>query len=60
MWLQEEEYSEFVIGLHWIFLRNKGLCKGLSKKGVCSSVFFWAIYRSKAIQKEISEIDSQF
>jgi hypothetical protein len=26
-WLQEEEYSEFVMGLHWISLCSKGLCK---------------------------------
>jgi hypothetical protein len=29
-------------------------------KSVPSSIFFWAIYRSKAIQREILEIDSQF
>jgi hypothetical protein len=35
------------------------IVKGLNGK-VLSSVFFWAIYRSKAIQREISKIDSQF
>jgi hypothetical protein len=41
MWLQEEEYNEFVKGLHWISLRDKGLSKfkvstKVSSKKVCS------------------------
>jgi hypothetical protein len=40
MWLQEEEYNEFVKGLHWISLCGKGLSKlkvstKVSIKGVC-------------------------
>jgi hypothetical protein len=31
MWLQEEEYSEWVTGLYWIYVRSRDLCKGLSK-----------------------------
>jgi hypothetical protein len=27
-WLQEDKYSEWVMGLHWINIRSKGLYKG--------------------------------
>jgi hypothetical protein len=43
MWLQEEEYSEFVMGLHWVSLRGNGFCKfkvsaKVSTKGVCNEI----------------------
>jgi hypothetical protein len=31
-----------------------------TEKGAGSLFIFWAIYRSKAIKREISEIESQF
>jgi hypothetical protein len=40
-WLQEEEYSEWVMGLYWIYICSKGLCKlegtefGSGTMGVC-------------------------
>jgi hypothetical protein len=45
-WLQEEEYSEFVTGLHWISLSGKGLYKfkvsaKVSAKGVCTKILQW-------------------
>jgi hypothetical protein len=44
MWLQEEGYSEFVTGLHWISFCGKGLCKfkvaaKVTVKGVCNEIF---------------------
>jgi hypothetical protein len=43
---QEEEYSEWVIGLHWIYIRSKGLYKSkvsakVLAKRVCSEILQW-------------------
>jgi hypothetical protein len=43
MWLQEEEYNEWVMGLHWINIHSKGLCKSevsakVLTKGVCNKI----------------------
>jgi hypothetical protein len=43
MWLEEKEYIEWMMGLHWIYIHGKGLCKsegtkfGLAK-GVSSEI----------------------
>jgi hypothetical protein len=39
MWLQEEDYSEWVTGLHWIYVHGKGLSKfKVSANKVCSEI----------------------
>jgi hypothetical protein len=58
MWLQEEEYSEWVTGLHWIYTCGKGLYKSkvspkVSTKGF--TVRFCSEWTKDALSKLLQE-----